>query len=535
MILLNMKHSWGFILIALLCLAGSDTNLCAQSPRLIARTPGTPETNAATQNQQHWYRIEFDGKAVGYESLTTTPMNASARDAADTSGFVRRIRDTRLKLRRFGTDLSVSAHLETIESADGILQSWSLRRTGADGAAIERSGRWNAEKSGFELTENVGGSTRREMLNSLVQPRSAIFPAWLPVASTGIQRLWTSAVFFPETAAIVDVEIERGKTQSLQLADGTTIAVTRFDYWPTNHPEMKSSVYYDSALMPIRIEQPLIGQTLRLERTDAADALGQDSMASLDLQFRSVLPVKRTLTNLERRESLSLRVMVGLSEQIDLPTSEFQTVEQVASNELQVTLRRPVLPEAGSTTSITNSRQPVIDPIYTSTSRWMTTDNEDLKRMGIIAAGATSVPIDKCKRLTQYVWKHVRVSPFSTAMQPASEIVKTMRGDCTEHAVLLSALMRCQGIPSRVVIGFIYVPNPSAFVPHMWTEAFVDGKWIPFDSTRGPIGVGVTHLKVSDSVLSDDIGSGTTLFIPLLSFLGRATVDAVAENGLKAN
>jgi hypothetical protein len=45
----------------------------------------------------------------------------------------------------------------------------------------------------------------------------------------------------------------------------------------------------------------------------------------------------------------------------------------------------------------------------------------------------------------------------------------------------------------------------------------------------------VTHLKVSDSVLSDDIGSGTTLFIPLLSFLGRATVDAVTENDLKAN
>lgn len=530
-----MKHQWGFILMTWLWLCCSPDSLCAQTPRLIARTPGTLEKKAATQNQQHWYRIEFDGKAVGYESLTTTPMNGSARSSTNASAPVRRIRDTRLKLRRFGTDLSVSAHLETIETADGILQSWSLRRTGADGASIERSGRWLAEKSAFELTENVGGSVRREMLNSIVQPRSAIFPAWLPAASAGTQRLWTSAVFFPETAAIVDVEIERGKTQSLQLSDGTTIAVTRFDYWPTNNPEMKSSIYYDSELQPIRIEQPLIGQTLRLERTDAADALGQASMDSLDLQFRSVLPVKRTLTNLERSPSLSLKVTVGNAEQIDLPTSEFQTVEQVASNELMVTLLRPVMPEAGNTESVTNPRKPYLDPIYTSSSRWMNTENDELKRMGIIAAGATLVPIDKCKRLTQYVWKHVRVSPFSTAMQPASEILKTMRGDCTEHAVLLSTLMRCQGIPSRVVVGFIYVPNPSAFMPHMWTEALVDGKWIPFDSTRGPIGVGVTHLKVSDSVLSDDIGSGTTLFIPLLSFLGRATVDTVAENGLKAN
>lgn len=513
----------------------SPASLYAQTPRLNARTPGTPEKQKATQNQQHWYRIEFDGKAVGYETLTTTSINASTRNAADTSGFVRRIRETRLKLRRFGTDLSVSARLETIETADGILQSWSLRRTGAEGAAIERSGRWSPEKSGFELTENVGGSLRREILSSLVQPRSAIFPAWLPAASTGTQRLWTSAVFFPETAAIVDVEIERGRTQSLQLSDGTTIPVTRFDYWPTNNPEMKSSIYYDSEFMPIRIEQPLIGQTLRLERTDAADALGQDSMDSLDLQFRSIVPVKRTLTNLDSSPSLKLKVTVGNSEQIDLPTSEFQTVEQIASNELLVTLLRPVMPEAGNLESITKSHKTSIDPIYTSSSRWMTTESDDLKRMGIIASGATSVPIDKCKRLTHYVGKHLRVSPFSTAMQPASQILKTMRGDCTEHAVLLSTLMRCQGIPSRVAVGFVYVPNPSAFVPHMWTEAFVEGKWIPFDSTRGSVGVGVTHLKVSESVLSDDIGSGTTLFIPLLSFLGRAAVDAVSENQLKQN
>jgi hypothetical protein len=59
----------------------------------------------------------------------------------------------------------------------------------------------------------------------------------------------------------------------------------------------------------------------------------------------------------------------------------------------------------------------------------------------------------------------------------------------------------------------------------MWTEAFVENKWIPFDSTRGTQGVGLTHIKVADSSLSDDVGSGTVLFVPLLSFLGRASVD----------
>ena len=40
-------------------------------------------------------------------------------------------------------------------------------------------------------------------------------------------------------------------------------------------------------------------------------------------------------------------------------------------------------------------------------------------------------------------------------------------------------------------------------------------------------------MKVGDSALSDDIGSGTTLLIPLLSFLGRDTVDALAQNSVE--
>ena len=117
------------------------------------------------------------------------------------------------------------------------------------------------------------------------------------------------------------------------------------------------------------------------------------------------------------------------------------------------------------------------------------------------------------------------MSPFSTSLQTAESIAKKLEGDCTEHAVLLCALMRSQKIPARIVVGFIYVPDPASFVPHMWTEAFLDGKWMPFDSTRGPNGMGLTHIKVTDSALSDDLGSGNVLFVPLLSFLGRASVD----------
>ncbi len=505
--------------------------VAAQRPQIAGKsfTQKADEKDLIDLRQQEWYRIEFDGKGIGHESLSTVTVSSGGHGRISPTTLVRRIRDTRLKLRRFGTDFSVSAHLETTESPDGILQSWSLRRSGADGSSLERTGAWIPEKSAFELTEKVDGTSHRELLPSPVQPRSAIFPAWLASASSDNDKLWTSAVLFPETAAIVDMEIRREGGQSLQLANGKRIAVTRFDYWPTNSPEMKSSIFYDEQHSVLRIEQPLAGQILRLERTDAANALGQESMESLDLQFSSVLPLKRQLPNLQSSSSLRLRISVAALEQISLPTSDFQSVEQTIGNELVVTLTRPAIPENENAQAVSPTRKNQIDPVFTSASRWLTCDDEDIKRMGIIAAGATSIPQDKCQRLTRYVWKHMRLSPFSTSLQPASGIIKTMRGDCTEHAVLLSTLMRSQGFPSRVVVGFVYVTNPASYAPHMWTEALLNGKWIPFDSTRGPAGVGLTHIKVTDSTLSDEVGSGTVLFVPLLSFLGRATVDLALD------
>jgi len=527
-ILSPMTQLRGYSLTLLALLMGS-LSAAAQLPTVSSRISprNTPTQPAAKGAVEEWFRIEFDNKLVGHESLNTLPVpqSSAATKTESAEVMVRRIRDTRLQLRRFGTDLSVSAHLETVESIDGILYSWSLRRTDAEGSVLERTGIWDATKSGFEVSETIAGSTRRQLITSPVQPRSPIFSAWLEVASKDRSRLWTAAVFFPETAAIVDIEIHRTGHQSLRQGANKTLPVTRIDYWPTNSPDMKSAVFYDAQLMAVRCEQMLAGQTLRMERSDAANALGKESMGSLDLQFSSVVPLKRQLINLDRLESLKLQITVVSSEQITLPSTDFQTVEQVTGNTLAVTLTRPVMIAATGSPPIRSSRKPSVDPAYLASTRWLTSDNEEVKRMGIIAAGSTSIPADKCRRLTLHVWKNLRVSPFSTALQPVPDIIRDMRGDCTEHAVLLSTLMRTQGIPSRVVVGFVYVPNPASFAPHMWTEAFVDEKWIPFDSTRGTHGIGLTHIKVADSALSDDVGSGTVLFVPLLSFLGRATVD----------
>lgn len=68
----------------------------------------------------------------------------------------------------------------------------------------------------------------------------------------------------------------------------------------------------------------------------------------------------------------------------------------------------------------------------------------------------------------------------------ALDTLERRRGDCTEAAVLLAALGRAAGIPTRVVSGVSYSRQSyhgvsNAFIPHSWVVAYVDGRWRSFD------------------------------------------------------
>jgi transglutaminase superfamily protein len=68
----------------------------------------------------------------------------------------------------------------------------------------------------------------------------------------------------------------------------------------------------------------------------------------------------------------------------------------------------------------------------------------------------------------------------------ALETLERGAGDCTEAAVLLAALGRAAGIPTRVANGLVYSREryhgvSHAFMPHSWTLAWVEGRWRSFD------------------------------------------------------
>ena len=85
-------------------------------------------------------------------------------------------------------------------------------------------------------------------------------------------------------------------------------------------------------------------------------------------------------------------------------------------------------------------------------------------------------------------------------------------------------MLRTQQIPSRVVVGLVYAERFGAFGGHMWTEAWLDGQWVPLDGTLGAGGIGGGHIKLADSDLADEGPAPVTSFLPLMNLLADVKI-----------
>ncbi len=147
-----------------------------------------------------------------------------------------------------------------------------------------------------------------------------------------------------------------------------------------------------------------------------------------------------------------------------------------------------------------------------------------------LPAGAT--PWQQAKAVETWVFKNMRGVEFSQAQASASEVAKTLNGDCTEFGVLAAGMCRALGISSRTVYGLVYATDRSgkAFLAyHMWYEVYAEGQWLALDGTRGQGSIGPGHIKITDT--SWDNEKSLAPVLPLIRVLmAKPAVEIVKVN-----
>jgi hypothetical protein len=133
---------------------------------------------------------------------------------------------------------------------------------------------------------------------------------------------------------------------------------------------------------------------------------------------------------------------------------------------------------------------------YLRANAWVRSDDVSIRRISRLSAPTRrSLPV-RMNKLVHQVRIRMKEDADYLGYADAVQALRTGRGDCTEFAVLLAALARAQGIPSRVAVGMAYssqfAGRRETFNPHAWVQVYDGHRWVSYDAALD--GFDSTHL-----------------------------------------
>lgn len=231
---------------------------------------------------------------------------------------------------------------------------------------------------------------------------------------------------------------------------------------------------------------------LTLERVTEEEALASLAPLEIDntIEVRQHLPLVRSLQEVRLRVTRN----VGSAAEL-LPETHRQTISADGDDAI-VTIRRETAPEETLPLPITGES---MEEFLRPTSHVQSDDPRIVEAAREIIGDETD-----SWGAAQKLCAWVKRSMHSVSSEPrpitALEVLESMRGDCTEHAILMAALGRAVGLPTKLVTGLAYVGGKFGY--HAWTEVYV-GRWVEMDPSWGEMTADAGHMQVFASSLDE--------------------------------
>lgn len=140
---------------------------------------------------------------------------------------------------------------------------------------------------------------------------------------------------------------------------------------------------------------------------------------------------------------------------------------------------------------------------------------------------------DAARRINGFVYGHIENKSLARAFSTAREALDAREGDCTEHAVLFSALAKIVGIPTRLATGLVYVGGQkNIFGYHEWVEVWMGSGWVAMDPTFGQDLADPTHVKFTHGMSDPDgLRDAGLVAATLIGDLELEVVEYLDDNG----
>jgi len=462
--------------------------------------------------EETWQVIYIGKTRVGYG------RSSVARKTSDGEDLVVTDTEMSLSISRFGQSVKSKTIIQTDETPDGDLVEFRFEMQNPPAAPTRSTGRVK-EETLILKTETNGKAKTRELPwdNSLKSPAYQDRMLRESPLKAGEKR--TLKTFDPQFGKANTVTLEATTLKNVALLEGQTKKLLEVTVSQSIAPQIVTQEYLDDKGAALKTTVNLMGMaTYQVTKGEALKALTGEEV---DLAVTTLVKTK-PLKDARKTSRVVYRISTpGDDPQKILAAGSTQKMARVDATTVDLTVEAISPPKEPPAEEDDHPGKEFLEP-----NSYLQSDDEIVRKHATDAAANEDDPWKAAQLMEHWVWENLKKKNFSTLLASAAEVAKDLSGDCTEHAVLLAAMCRARDIPSRVAVGLVYVTEPASFGGHMWTEVFVNGKWIPLDATLGKGGIAADHIKFADTNFSDEGDSGPlTSFLPMVSVLGKMKID----------
>jgi hypothetical protein len=470
---------------------------------LLLALASAPFTLHAAASDDTWMKVVLDGRKIG-QLHSTRRLDGDRVVTTD---------EMAVTLDRAGVALSITSTERSVETRDGKPLGFSAT-TAFSGIATTIEGR---VENGQAIVKTTAGGRVDE--RTLPWPDGALLAEGIRLAEErhGLEpgTQYRLLAFQPSNLIAVPVEVEVKGLETVDI-DGRRRRLTRVSQvLELPGAPWRTDAWVDRDHELHKATMPLAG--VEFEMIVCSRRCATAPNQSADILKQTLVDAPRALPAADRALPLEYRIDVRVADAAALPNVAEQRAERADGG---WTVR--VTPGGSRDTEAPGA-------IDRAATRWLEADAQELVAIASREAGDGDART-RMRNLERFVRGYIEDKSLDVGYASALETLRSREGDCTEHALLLAALGRAAGVPTRVVNGLAYAPSfggrDHVFVPHAWVTAWTGERWESFDAALPGFDAG--HVALSSG---DGDPSG---FFAGVSLLGNVAIRDVRRDARAA-
>ncbi len=246
----------------------------------------------------------------------------------------------------------------------------------------------------------------------------------------------------------------------------------------------------DASGWPVCVILPTMNAIFK--RTDRKKA--DEGFTPVDIFEQSLVKPDKQIKTINRLERLKIKISFSSFEVPDILEDEYQKIIEKKNEKkekyviLEIKRIRPDMEHKMNFPVKDEKLKKFMEP-----TRYEQSTSPEIMQLAQEYAGEETDIVEASIKVSDKAGGYIKGASLSKGYLSALEVYEQKMGDCTEYSVFTSALLKSLGIPTRLVMGLVYVDGKFGF--HSWLDYWA-GKWYSIDPTLNEEAPNPTHIRL---------------------------------------